>query len=94
MVGVYCRSKHGTKNSLCNECQSLHSYAQNQLAQCPFGHKKPICSKCSIHCYTHDKREQIKKVMRFTGPVMIWQHPFLALDHLVRGMFQKQKRDK
>ncbi len=27
-----------------------------------------FCSNCRVHCYSPDMRQQIKKVMRFSGP--------------------------
>lgn len=31
----------------------------------PFMETKTFCSQCKVHCYKKDKREQIRKVMRF-----------------------------
>ena len=48
----------------------------------PFMETKTFCSQCKVHCYKKDKREQIRKVMRFSGPRMLVYHPIMAIRHL------------
>lgn len=86
MLRIYCREKHG--GSLCSDCQELQGYVHLRLDRCRFGVEKPTCAKCPVHCYQPDRREQIKAVMRFAGPRMIWDHPWLSLCHLWDGWFQ------
>jgi hypothetical protein len=33
-------------------------------------------------------REQVRAVMRYAGPRMLWRHPILALEHLWDGLFR------
>ena len=33
---------------------------------------KTFCSNCRAHCYRLEMREEIRKVMRFSGPRMIF----------------------
>ncbi|MGQ9819712.1 MAG: nitrous oxide-stimulated promoter family protein [Candidatus Kapaibacteriales bacterium] len=42
------------------------------MDNCPYGIEKPACNKCAIHCYKKDKREDIKRVRRFSGPKMLF----------------------
>ena len=81
MVPCYCRDHHGTSASLCLECQGLLDYAAVRLDRCRFGPEKPVCNKCPVHCYQPARREQIRVVMRYSGPRMLWQHPILSLRH-------------
>ena len=91
MIAMYCRKKHNSKDKeLCEECGKLFEYAKLRLSKCPFGDKKPFCSKCEIRCYNDKMRAQIKKVMRFSGPKMIFKHPILAFWHLF-SMFKTDK---
>jgi len=83
MIKIYCRAQHNTAETLCTECLELSEYAEKRLAACPFQEDKSSCGNCLVHCYKPSRREQIKKVMRFSGPKMIFYHPFLALAHLV-----------
>lgn len=46
--------------------------------------KKTTCKKCPVHCYSPDMREKIRAVMRYSGPRMIFLHPFAAIRHLAR----------
>jgi hypothetical protein len=42
-----------------------------------------------VHCYQRDRREQVKHVMRFAGPRMLWRHPWLSVCHLLDGRFRR-----
>jgi hypothetical protein len=81
MVRCYCRDHHATQTTLCSECQGLLDYATVRLDRCRFGSEKPVCVKCPVHCYQRARREQIRAVMRYAGPRMLWQHPILSLRH-------------
>ena len=81
MIHIYCRDQHG--GVLCDECQKLARYVRLRLDRCHFGADKPTCAKCPVHCYQRDRREQIKVVMRYAGPKMLWEHPWLSICHLL-----------
>ena len=83
MQRIYCRGEHGSSPDLCADCAQLHAYAMCRLDRCPFGADKPTCATCPIHCYKVDRREQIRNVMRYAGPRMLWRHPLLAIRHLL-----------
>lgn len=82
MTAIYCRDHHGG-DTLCSECSALMEYAAKRLAVCPFGEEKPVCAKCQVHCYGPAKREQVRVVMRYAGPKMMFRHPWLALGHVL-----------
>ncbi len=83
MVRMYCRWNHGSRGDPCDGCAELLNYALERIAACPYGVTKPVCSRCSIHCYRPAERDEIRKVMRFAGPRMLYTHPVLALAHLI-----------
>jgi exonuclease VII small subunit len=85
MMRIYCRDHHGDGQQFCRECTELLAYANQRLKQCRFGANKPTCAKCPVHCYQRDRREQIKMVMRYAGPQMIWRHAILSLWHFLDG---------
>ena len=87
MLHIYCRDKHA--GNLCGDCQELMSYVNLRLDRCRFGEEKPTCARCPVHCYQRDRREQIKIVMRYAGPKMLWEHPWLSLWHLLDGWFRR-----
>jgi hypothetical protein len=91
MMRLYCRDKHGTTSPLCSECQGLLNYANVRLDRCRFGEEKPTCAKCPVHCYQRDRREQIKTMMRYAGPRMLWEHPVMSLRHWLDGFRQAPK---
>lgn len=86
MVSIYCQQNHRPAGQqLCAECRTLQDYALERLHRCPFQENKPTCAKCIIHCYRLPRREQIRQVMRYSGPRMILYHPILAIQHLLDG---------
>jgi hypothetical protein len=85
MMRIYCHDHHGGGQQLCRECGELLAYANQRLKQCRFGANKPTCAKCPVHCYQRDRREQIKVVMRYAGPKMVWRHAILSLWHFLDG---------
>ena len=87
MLHIYCRDQHG--GNLCADCQELMGYVNLRLERCRFGEEKPTCAKCPVHCYQRNRREQIKMVMRYSGPKMLWEHPVLSLWHLLDGWFRR-----
>lgn len=83
MISLYCHKKHNTQGTLCEECRTLEAYAKMKSDRCPFLEKKSFCSNCKVHCYRLDMRQNIQRVMRFSGPRMIFHHPFIAIRHLM-----------
>ena len=81
MIALYCRGHHAPQDGLCAECAALVDYAMRRLDCCPFGAEKSTCAKCPIHCYKPAMREQVRTVMRYSGPRMLLRHPWLALMH-------------
>ena len=82
MIQLYCQKKHHSK-ALCSECQELYDYAMKRLDKCLYGVNKPTCANCPIHCYKPSLREEIRAIMRFSGPKMALRHPILSFMHLV-----------
>ncbi|MEN6390394.1 MAG: nitrous oxide-stimulated promoter family protein [Syntrophomonas sp.] len=89
MLKIYCHDKHGSQpGALCAECTSLSQYAHQRIEKCFYGDSKPVCSKCQKHCYKKDMRESIKKVMRYSGPKMLWHSPLLSIRYFYRKLFK------
>ena len=82
MIELWCRKNHGGQE-LCSECRELLDYSLARLDHCKFGAAKTKCHKCPVHCYRHDMRDKIRKVMRFSGPRMLFHHPLEALRYLL-----------
>ena len=90
MIKLYCNHHHNSSQELCDDCRFLFDYAHERLLHCPFGSEKPVCSRCPVHCYKRDKRETIRKIMRYSGPRMLLHHPVLALFHVYDKLFHKR----
>lgn len=80
MIKIYCKKNHGKE--LCDECLELAKYAEERAKNCKFSHKKPVCGKCAVHCYKPQMREKIKKVMKYSGPKMIYKHPLMLIKYI------------
>lgn len=93
MIKLYCNKKHHTGKHLCDACTQLNEYAIMRSDKCPFMETKTFCSNCKVHCYKPDMREQIKEVMRFSGPRMIFRHPVAAIRHVVESKREKKRLD-
>ena len=90
MILLYCRKNHNTPGGLCPQCRKLDDYARARSEYCPFMETKTFCSNCWVHCYRSEMREEIRKVMRFSGPRMIFYHPAAAIRHVIET--QKERR--
>lgn len=93
MVGLYCTHHHADSTeratgrpdfpALCPDCAELLDYAVVRVERCLFGAAKPVCNRCTVHCFRPERREQIRTVMRYSGPRMTFRHPYLAIRHLL-----------
>lgn len=55
---------------LCTGCQKLLSHGMAKLLLCSQD-PKPMCKNCKIQCYAPVYREQIRKVMKFSGLYLV-----------------------
>jgi len=95
MIEIYCKGKHQPEGTLCQDCRKFRDYANARLEMCPFQENKTTCARCHVHCYEPEMRENIKKVMRYSGPRMLLRHPVLALRHLFDGFrYTSEKKRK
>lgn len=89
MIGFYCKKQHQKDGGLCPECAPLLEYSHKRLDKCIYQNDKPTCSKCPIHCYKPDRRQQIRAVMRYSQPRMLLRRPDLVILHAIEGLFNK-----
>ena len=98
MIRLHCRKHHVKEErqagGLCPVCQELSDYARMRSQKCPFMKEKTFCANCKVHCYKPEKREQIREVMRFSGPRMLIYHPGLAVWHLICSRKEKEQKKK
>lgn len=96
LIQLYCKRLHKvrTKNQLglCPHCQEVLTYAHSRVAACPFMETKSFCSNCKVHCYEPRMREEIRKVMRYAGPRMLFKRPIMVLHHM--WLEYKEKRGR
>lgn len=76
------------------DAEALKAYTHKRIEQCRYRGKleKPFCNVCPVHCYKPDMRRQIRTVMRYSGPRMLFRHPVLSLQHLIGTIRSKQKK--
>ncbi len=91
MILLYCIATHETEaNELCSGCRNLLDYARQRIDKCFYGDRKPVCSKCKIHCYKPEMRNKIKEVMRYAGPRMLLKSPVLSVRYMYRKRFKSK----
>ncbi|MFW9786232.1 MAG: nitrous oxide-stimulated promoter family protein [Candidatus Thorarchaeota archaeon] len=84
MIRLYCEKKHSsTGGTLCTECQSLLEYSHKRLEDCRYQEDKPTCRKCPVHCYRPTMRDEIRRVMRFSGPRLALRAPMDWIRHQI-----------
>lgn len=83
MIKKYCKSNHSQVAANCTQCSDLLNYSNKRLFHCKFGNQKPACKQCKVHCYSPEKRESIRVIMRWAGPRMLYSHPIFALMHFI-----------
>jgi hypothetical protein len=94
MIKMYCRENHNSKGTLCEKCEPLSKYAEKRLLSCMYGDIKPVCKHCPVHCYSPAKREQMRKVMQWAGPRMIFRKPVFAIMHIIDNLtIPRQKKN-
>lgn len=81
MISLYCKKNHGG-TTLCDDCKALVAYASQRIERCPHKETKTFCSVCKTHCYAPQMREQMRTVMKFSGPRMMLYRPNLAVAHI------------
>ena len=94
MIRHYCRDKHGSGETLCDDCRELLHYTRHRLQNCPFQEGKTTCGKCAVHCYKPGMRKKIQEVMRYVGPRMVLTNPLMALQHAIDGLRKKPVKKK
>jgi hypothetical protein len=66
---------------VCAECADLLRYSERRRAFCPLD-PKPFCTACETHCYTPEKAEEMRVVMRYSGPRSLLRgHAIEGLKH-------------
>ena len=86
MIRMYCAGNHSGGKVLCGECLGLADYSGKRLLSCMYGDSKPVCKECPVHCYSPQRREQMRQVMRYSGPRMIYRRPGFALIHFIDNL--------
>lgn len=72
----------GREIHLCQNCTKLLTHAYVKRSHCPMS-PKPQCKHCPSHCYAPHYREQIRKVMRYSGKKMLLGGRLDYLFHLL-----------
>ena len=88
MIGLYCRHRLH-QDTLPEEYQHLADFACRRLDYCRYGEKKTACKDCPTHCYAPKERAQIREVMRWVGPRMIFYSPKDAVVHIFQKIMTK-----
>lgn len=95
MIEVYCRgNKHISRSEkeLCPSCRDLLDYSSLRVDKCPFMETKTYCANCHVHCYKQDRRDEIRQVMKYAGPRIVFKHPLMTIDHGWQSFKDKRRK--
>ena len=82
MGGIDISGTRLGKLRVCAECRTLLRHAVTKRARCPL-EPKPSCRVCPVHCFAPKMREQIRKVMAFSGRHLILRGHLHLLFHFL-----------
>lgn len=91
-IKIYCKKNHEGREKtllnenntwLCKECMELALYAIKKRRICKKD-PKPACKRCDTPCYSAKYREQIRKVMKFSGIYYVKRGRLDYLYHYLR----------
>ena len=85
-TSVYCRDHHAAEQkplvdlpeqlvslqhyACCPSCQKFLLYAIERRLNCPL-EDRPVCKHCQVHCYRPEYRDEVRKIMRYSGKALI-----------------------
>jgi len=49
---------------------------------------------CEVHCYSVKRSNDIREIMRYSGPRNFYRHPFLSIGHLLDALRKAPSRPK
>lgn len=81
MVMIYCDGHHKHTLSPCPKCQEVLDYSKFRTSKCPYIKKTLFCSNCPTPCYKPDMKEEMRVIMKYSGPRYFFKHPILVLKH-------------
>lgn len=84
MINLYCKNHHNSQNNPCKSCKELIAYSHEKIEKCPNLDSDLTCGNCEIHCYNQEMQQEIRKIMKYSGPRMIFHQPITAIKHLIK----------
>lgn len=82
MIRLYCQ-RHLHLSLPDAKHAALIEYCQRRLDRCRWQDKKPACKRCPVHCYAPSQREEVRRIMRWAGPRMMFYAPLETIRHLL-----------
>lgn len=82
---IYCQGNHAScekdASGMCPECRAAIEQTLARTEVCPHNHEGN-CQDCTTPCHRGEAKQQIKNIMRYAAPRMIFRHPFMTLEYL------------
>lgn len=92
MIAISCAGHHPASTrtetahcgeAVCPACSELDRFAVARTQRCRKMDTKTSCKECEHHCYSPRMQQQIREVMRYAGPRMLYRHPVSAIRHML-----------
>ena len=95
MASIYCNAMHTQapkgEHGICSNCEALVLYSLERADGCPNGHEQN-CADCEIHCYKPQMREEIRCMMRYAAPRMVYKHPIMTIGFVRKKLKTRHKK--
>lgn len=79
--GKSSSSTRTDQKHLCPQCAEVVEYAMARTKRCPNNHEGN-CADCEIHCFNASMREQVRQMMAYAAPRMLFRHPIMTIRYL------------
>ena len=85
MGKIYCKAHHKgepkDEAGLCQWCRTVVQDTFDRSQNCPNGHQEN-CQDCDIKCQRGESQANVKKLMAYSAPIMLFRHPLMAATYL------------
>lgn len=90
---IYCYAHHpeGAKDGigLCPSCRDAVEAVLRKTSSCPHEHKIN-CQDCDIKCQRAGDIEQVRAIMGYAAPRMIYRHPIMTIRYIAKKIAARQ----
>ena len=93
---IYCDAHHGQadkdSSGLCPFCRNVVETTFARSQSCPNGHEGNY-EDCSIKCQRGEEQKNVKRLMAYSAPRMLFRHPLMTITYLRKKFASRRPSD-